>query len=229
MRASPRGVVSWSGGKDSCLALMRMTPRVDVRAALTMFDAAGARSRSHGLRRSVIAAQTARLGVESVIACAEWPDYTEVFVAALTSLANAGVDVAIFGDIFEDSHREWAETVSARAGLRAELPLWGESTTALTREFLDRGGEARFVTIRTPHLTPDRLGQPLTPADVEWFGANGVDPGGERGEYHTVVTACPLFRAPLALTPGRKVQTGACWAVDFDVSPDGVVTTPAAG
>jgi diphthamide synthase (EF-2-diphthine--ammonia ligase) len=177
----------------------------------------------------VVSAQVSRLGLEWVVGRAAWPDYTEAFVAALTGLAARGFECAIFGDIFEDAHREWSESVAARSGLRAELPLWGESTAALTREFLASGSRARFVTVRTPPVDPDRLGDTLSEADIDAFEAGGVDPGGERGEYHTVVTSCPLFSEPLQLRPGRRVQTGDCWALDFEVSAAPAVAPSPAG
>jgi uncharacterized protein (TIGR00290 family) len=213
----PRAVISWSGGKDSCLALTRASRTLAVTDMLTMFDEAGARSRSHGLPPEVIAAHAARLGLAPSIARASWATYTEAFVAALQMVARRGVTHAVFGDIFEDAHREWTETVSARAGLTAVLPLWGESTTALTREFLDTGGQAQFVTVRTPPLDPDLLGASLSHADLDAFLAMGVDPGGERGEYHTVVTDSLLFTQPLELWHGRRVTVGGCQAIDVSV------------
>jgi uncharacterized protein (TIGR00290 family) len=214
-----RAVVSWSGGKDSCLALMRRRDDLDVRVALTMFDGAGARSRSHGLRPDVVGAQVARLGLRPAIGRADWATYTDAFVDALRGLRAEGVDVCIFGDVFDDAHRRWSEEAAARAGMTADLPIWGEDTAALAREFLARGGRARIVTVRIPPLSRDWLGRDLCGADLDVLAAIGADPGGERGEYHTVVTGCPLFSSPVDLTAGVHVATGDCVAVDFSLSP----------
>ena len=121
-------------------------------------------------------------------------------------------------DIFEDAHREWTERVAARAGLEAVQPLWNESTAELTREFLARGGEAVFVTTRDEHLDRSWLGRSLSIDAIETFERLGIDPGGERGEYHTVVTHCPLFSVRLTLEPGEIVQRGGCSAIDLRVS-----------
>jgi len=210
-------VISWSGGKDSCLALMRVSEARDVRAALTMFDETGARSRSHGLRPEVIAAQVVRLGLESVTAGASWADYTERFVQALQSLAARGFDRLITGDIEGGPHLEWTRTVAARAGMTAELPLWGEPTAALAREFLARGGEALVVTVRTPPLEAEWLGRRLRTIDFAALAARGIDAGGERGEYHSVVTDCAHFARPLALRAGARVPVHDCWALDLEL------------
>ena len=213
--ARPVAAISWSGGKDCCLALMRAFAAFDVRAAVTMFDEAGARSRSHGLRPEVVLAQAGRLGFDVETGRGSWSTYEDGFVDALDRVAARGCTHVIFGDIFEDAHRAWNERVAARAGLVAVQPLWGAPTAGLVREFLARGGEATLVTVRTAYLDAAWLGRRLDTDAVETFLRIGVDPCGERGEYHTVVTNCPLFSAPLLLDEGERVERGGCWAVDL--------------
>ena len=218
----PRALVSWSGGKDSCLALMRAASTYDVRAMITMFDEGGTRSRSHGLRPEIVAAQAERLGLRSIAAFCSWATYEEAFVGGLAGLADEGFTHIIFGDIFEDAHRAWTERVAARAGLAAVQPLWNESTASLTREFLARGGEAMFVTTRNEWLDRAWLGRPLTAEAIDAFALLGVDAGGERGEYHTVVTNCPMFISPLRLECGEIVERGGCSAIDLRLSTPAV-------
>ena len=107
----------------------------------------------------------------------------------------------IFGDIMGDTHRAWNERVCAERGLTPVMPLWGEPTLSLAQEFIARGGEARFVTVRPPLLDESWLGLTLDASALQRFQAIGVDPCGELGEYHTVVTACPAFSSPLTLEP----------------------------
>jgi diphthine-ammonia ligase len=194
---------------------MRLIDQFDVRVMITMFDEALERSRSHGCRVSLVKAQAHRLGLETVFEGCDWPSYTSAFERAVARAAALGCTHVIFGDIFEDTHREWTERVCATAGLTAVQPLWGESTGALVREFIDRGGEARLVTVREEHLDASWLGRPLSLAVVDELTALGVDPAGERGEYHSVVTGCPLFSSPLAVIHGERVNHRGCWAVDL--------------
>lgn len=214
-----RAAVSWSGGKDCCLALLRVRPDIDLAATVTMFDETGSRSRSHGLRPEVLKAQADRLGVPMLSGTASWTDYTATYIALLKDAAGLGCTHVIFGDIFEDAHRAWNERVATDAGLTPVQPLWGESTAALVREFLDRGGRARLTTVRSAHLDESWLGEDLTLNAVSTFEQMGIDPCGEKGEYHTVVTDCPLFDSPLALVDGTRVERGDCWAMDFRLSP----------
>lgn len=195
--------------------MMRLHDRFDVRVMITMFDEPLQRSRSHGLSMDMVRAQADRLGTELIVEGCDWPTYTEGFGRALRRASASGCTHVIFGDIFEDSHRAWTETVTAAAGMTAVQPLWGESTSVLVREFIDRGGEARLVTVREEYLDASWLGQPLSLAVVDELTAKGVDPAGERGEYHTVVTGCPLFSSPIPVVEGERVHHRGCWAIDL--------------
>src|SRR5260370_7396073 len=84
----PKAAVSWSGGKDSYLALQRALPTFDVQALLTMFTEDGTRSRSHGLRPEVIARQAHLLNLRLVSGQCSWKTYEEKFKRALRELAG---------------------------------------------------------------------------------------------------------------------------------------------
>ena len=212
----PRTAVSWSGGKDCCLALMRAAGTHDVVAMVTMFGEDGSRSRSHGLRPAVVEAQAARLGLPLYSGRCSWETYTDQYLQLLDRLQPHGVTHVIFGDIIGDSHRAWNERVCAARGLTPVMPLWGDSTRGLAEEFIDRGGEARLVTVRPPLLDESWLGLTLDRALLERLVSIGVDPCGEFGEYHTVVTNCPLFASPLPLVFGVSVLRGGCHAIDVE-------------
>lgn len=214
----PLAAISWSGGKDCCTALMRVSASLDVRVMLTMFGEDGERSRSHGLRPDVIAAQALRLGVESLTTRCTWDTYTAHYIAMLGQARARGATHVVFGDILGAGHRAWNEQVCAAHGLTPVMPIWGESTRLLATEFVDRGGEALLVTVRPPALDESWLGTTLDADAINRFEQAGIDPSGELGEYHTVVTHCPLFASRLQLVPGRRVLSGGCWAMDFTLS-----------
>ena len=218
IETKPRAAISWSGGKDCCTALMRIANTCDVVATLTMFGEDGERSRSHGLRPEVIAAQADRLGLEPLSARCVWSTYTDQYVAMLEQLRTRNITHVVFGDIMGDPHRAWNEDVCAQRGLTPVMPLWGEPTAVLAREFLARGGEARMVTVRPPVLEDSWLGHTITEQTLGELERLNVDPCGEFGEFHTVVTRCPLFSSPLQLVAGERVLSGGCWAIDFRVS-----------
>ena len=215
MRGKPRAAISWSGGKDSLAALAAVRDRLDVVAALTMFDAAGERSRSHGLRRALIDAQAERLGLRSAIGRCEWDTYNRVFTDALVSLAADGITHVVFGDLVFPEHRAWAEARCAEAGLEAVEPLWGTPTSDLFDAFAASGTCALLVTVREPWLDESWLGRPLEAGMKADFARRGVDPCGENGEYHTAVVDSPLFSRPIRVSHGERVRRGPCVALDL--------------
>jgi uncharacterized protein (TIGR00290 family) len=215
----PRAAISWSGGKDSCAALHRTYADYDVVAMVTMFDDEAKRSRSHGLRPEVIGAQADLLGLRSITGRCTWETYDEAFDRALAEAKNDSVTHVIFGDIMFDEHRLWAERRCAAQGLTAVEPLFGWSTEALFYEWTASGADALIVTARAEFLDESWLGRPLRREMFEDFVRLGVDPCGERGEYHTLVTVSPLFREPLRVTPNGHVQRSGCWALDLTLDP----------
>jgi diphthine-ammonia ligase len=208
-----RAAISWSGGKDSCAALMRARRDFDVVAMVTMYDESGGRSRSHGLRSQVIAAQAARLGLRQVAERCSWATYNAAFGRALEAIAH-DVTHVIFGDILFDEHRQWAESMCAAHGLVAVEPLFGSSTEQLFVDWIESGSDALIVTARAQWLDASWLGRTLSMAMLPELRTLGVDPCGERGEYHTVVTNCPLFERRIDLDLGESVERSGCWALD---------------
>lgn len=211
----PKAAISWSGGKDSCAAYHRARETYEFVSAITMFNEDGTRSRSHGLRPEILAAQVERLGLRAITKTCAWETYDSAFDRALAEAAVMGVTHVVFGDILFDEHREWAERLSAGRGLTAIEPLWKESTTDLYRKFLESGTRARIVTVRSSKLDESFLGRDLAEDLLTAFIVRDVDPCGERGEYHTVVTSCEAFSRPLRLRALGRATNNGCVAEDL--------------
>ena len=187
---------------------------------ITMFDEAAARSRSHGLRPELLAAQAGRLGLRRVTGRCTWQTYDAAFSDALREVKADGVTHVIFGDILFDEHRAWAETQCAAHSLVAVEPLFGSSTLALFEEWTGCGADAIIVTARAEFLDESWLGRPLRREMLEELTRLGVDPCGERGEYHTAVTNSPLFTSPIDVACGARVVRSGCWALDLDLKSE---------
>jgi uncharacterized protein (TIGR00290 family) len=193
---------------------------------ITMFDEDAARSRSHGLRPEVLEAQADRLDLRRITGRCTWQTYDAVFSTALKEAKADGVSHVIFGDILFDEHRAWAEVRCAEHGLTAVEPLFGSSTLALFHDWVASGAEAIIVTARAEFLDESWLGRPLRPEMLEDFARLGVDPCGERGEYHTAVTNSPLFRAPIEVVHGERVLRSDCHALDLQLDKAGLPSSP---
>ncbi|VEB42898.1 MJ0570-related uncharacterized domain [Chromobacterium violaceum] len=167
------------------------------------------------MRPEVLALQAQAMGLPQRLGRASWNGYREVFVEQLRAAADDGTRAVVFGDIDLDAHREWEEAVCAEAGLDAILPLWQEARADLVREFVDAGFSARIVMVNTALVDEKWLGRTLDHPLIEDMLAEGVDPCGEAGEFHTLVVDGPLFNKPLALRDGEAAKLGEYRALDL--------------
>jgi len=198
-----KAFVSWSGGKDSCLALDHARRAgYDVAVLLNMLAEDGKYSRSHGLRRSMLKAQADAMGAEILFGQTTWEDYEEVFLERLSFLKSRGFTTGVFGDIDLEGHRDWVERICRTAGLNAVLPLWNRDRDALLDDFLSSDYRATIVSVREDSLGREWLGRILDRVAVEAFRTADIDLSGENGEYHTFVFDGPSFKEPVLFKTG---------------------------
>jgi uncharacterized protein (TIGR00290 family) len=189
----PISLCSFSGGKDSCLALWRaMKQGYDVRTLLVMFEETGEHSSSHAIPLVLIQAQAQALGLRLVVRNASWKTYESVFIETLHELRASGHEIAVFGDIDLQPHRDWEEKVCAAADMKAVLPLWQQDRRQLAREVIDAGFRARVVCTDSRFLSDEFCGRDY---DAQFIAdlPEGVDVCGENGEFHTFVFDGPCF------------------------------------
>lgn len=214
----PRGIpffCSWSGGKDSCLALHRAIRDGGLpRFLLTTLEESGERSRGHGIPLRVIEAQAESLGIPLYVRATSWEDYEENFSSVLRELRDRGIEAGVFGDINIEGHREWVERVCQSHGMHSFLPLWGEKRAILLEELVGAGFKATIVAVREGALAREYLGRTLDLDLVGELRDAGVDVSGENGEYHTVVTDGPLFSRPVPLEHGGYVHRDGVWFLE---------------
>ena len=188
---------SWSGGKDSCLALHRaLRNGFDVSRLLTMFDETEDRSRSHAISRELIQAQADTLGIELVTANASWKNYESVFIEMLGKFQKQNITHGIFGDIDLQAHRDWEEKVCAAAEIEAVLPLWSENRRQMVDEFLAEGFKAVVVCVNENFLDAGFCGRIFDESFINDLPAD-VDACGENGEFHTFVFDGKTFKNPV--------------------------------
>ena len=209
---------SWSGGKDSCYALMQALKQGHTLAALVnMMNENGKISRSHGLPLSVLQQQADAIGAPLLAFPTSWNDYKLNFVEALTQIKQQHhAQAMIFGDIDLQPHRDWEEMVCDEAGLEALLPLWQQDRRKLVNEMIESGIEAVIVSCNT-QMGEAYLGRAITHELADELEKAGIDACGENGEFHTVVVNCPLFSKPVQLPAGSKVLHESYWFLDWRI------------
>lgn len=210
----PRPIVlSWSGGKDSALALAALASDETVRVVglVTTVTRGYDRVSIHGVRRTLLLAQAASLGLpldEIVIepGCSN-ADYERAFLDAISGARERypGLAGIAFGDLFLADVREYRERLLDGSGLRPIFPLWGEPTAELAERCCALGVDARLVCVDTTQLPADFVARSFDRTLIAELPTT-VDPCGERGEFHTFVADAPGFQEPIRYTVGEIVR-----------------------
>jgi uncharacterized protein (TIGR00290 family) len=205
-------ILSWSGGKDSALALHALSqdPAVRISGLLTTVTTEYDRVSMHGVRRSLLHAQAERLSLPlfeaQVRPAGSNTEYEAAFHAALGDIRRAQRDVAriAFGDLFLEDVRAYRERLLTGSGWTPLFPIWGQDTPGLARRFIDDGFDARLVCVDTTQLAAEFAGRPY---DSQFLSAlpPSVDPCGERGEFHTFVSDGPIFSDAVPYECGERV------------------------
>jgi uncharacterized protein (TIGR00290 family) len=227
----PRALVSWSSGKDSAWALecVRRGGVFDVAGLLTTVTAGYARVSMHGVREEILDLQAARAGlpcfkVEIPPRCVN-ADYETAMGQALRQARARGVTHIVFGDLFLEDVRRYREERFAGTGIAPVFPLWGRNTRELAGEMILAGLRALLVCVDPRALSGSFAGRRF---DARLLAElpEGVDPCGERGEFHTCVTAGPMFDAPLDLRSGAIVEREGFLFADLEIeSADAATVT----
>ena len=204
--------LSWSGGKDSALALAALGrgTEFDVIGLLTSVTRGYDRISVHGVRRSLLHAQAESLGlpVQEILLDQNCNNesYEAAFHQALQTIRETRPDVAhiAFGDLFLEDVRAYRERLLKGTGFDPVFPIWGVDTAQLARSFISDGFRARLVCVDTTQLDQSFAGREFDPvllADLP----ETVDPCGERGEFHTFVSGGPGFSRPVSYKTGERV------------------------
>jgi uncharacterized protein (TIGR00290 family) len=209
---------SWSGGKDSCFALMQAIEQgYQPKVLVNVLNEHGKISRSHGIPSAILEAQAIQAGFPIHLISSSWQEYEAKFVEALKLIKNEyQLEYTVFGDIDLQAHRDWEEMVCAKAGLQAVLPLWKQDRRKLADEMLASGIETIIVSCNEI-MGQDFLGKPLTPALLDELEGLGIDACGENGEYHTLVLNCPLFKNALKVKVTDKILHEKYWFSNLEL------------
>jgi diphthine-ammonia ligase len=212
--------VSWSGGKDCCLACYRaIKSGYQVQALVNMVTENGEKSWSHQIPARWLKMQAEAMGIPIVQEPTSSENYKTNFKKVLASLKQEGVTAGIFGDIDFNEHRAWVESVCQESGLQARLPLWLEKQETLIREFVDSGFSATVVLTKAAILGQEWVGRTIDSRFIqeilELGKTIGLTPCGEAGEYHSLVTDGPLFKKRVEITGTTRLIEQGYWSLEI--------------
>ena len=215
-------LLSWSSGKDSAWALhvLRQQPDLEVVGLLTTFNEEFDRVAMHAVRRELVEAQAAAAGLPLVSVMLPYPCsnnvYEERMKAAVAEVKSKGVTHMAFGDLFLEDIREYRVRLLEGTGVEPLFPIWttAENTPHLARQMLDAGLRAILTCVDPKQLDKKFVGREFDEQFLKELPP-GVDPCGERGEFHTFCYRCPQFNTEIPVTVGDVVERDGFWFADL--------------
>jgi len=202
-------VASFSGGKDSTLALHHAMRDGEAIGLIVMLEEEGRRSRSHRISEEILLAQADAVGLPVFAAASGWEDYEKAFVRLLEDAKRSGAEVLVTGDLDMPAQGCWHDRVTRSAGLGLGMPLWRRDHPETVRELIDLGYIAVVVTVNLAMgMREDDLGRTMTHEYVEELLARGIDPCGESGEFHTMVVDGPIFKHAVTVRRREAFREG---------------------
>ncbi len=209
-RAMKRILLSWSSGKDSawCLHVLRQRGEYEVAGLLTTFNEEADRVAMHAVRRELVEWQAAAAGVPLWAVPLPWPcsneQYETLMAGACAKAVAEGVEGIAFGDLFLEDVRAYREKQMTGTGLEPIFPVWGMPTRDLAKAMIASGTRAKLTCVDTEKLDGSFAGRDFDEALLADL-PEGVDPCGERGEFHSFVYAGPMLGAMAAVSVGEIV------------------------
>jgi uncharacterized protein (TIGR00290 family) len=220
MPEKPKAWLAWSSGKDSAWSLhvMRQRGEVEITALLTTVNQKYQRVAMHAVRESLLDAQAAAAGLPLVKVEIPSPCPNEVYERAMAGAMDRaraqGITHVVFGDLFLEDIRKYREENLAKCGMTPVFPLWLRPTRELANEMIT-GGLCAYLTCVDPRKLDGRFAGRAFDAQLLAELPKSVDPCGENGEFHSCVTAGPMFAAPIAVDAGEIVTRDGFVFADF--------------
>lgn len=204
-----RFICSYSGGKDSALALYRAIQAGGTPQQLIMtYNIDAGRTWFHGMPERIIRRVEDAVGIPIRRMRTGGEEYGVRLEGEFRVQKKQGAGVCVFGDIDIDEHRTWCMERCTHAGISGLFPLWKEAREQLVYEFIDCGFTAHITVLNTEKMSERFLGAKLTREVVDAIRAEGADICGENGEYHSFVSDGPIFRHPVRYSFGKPNRQG---------------------
>ncbi len=213
-----KAFISWSGGKDCCMATYQAKQQgLEIAYLLNMVTQDKKRSCSHGIATQWIRKQAEAIGIPLLQFPTADDNYQSIFIDALHNLFNQNVSKGVFGDIDFEPHREWIEKVCVTSGITPILPLWGRDQTKIMTDFIELRFQATVIATRADLLGEEWLGRRVDKGFLNNIGEldKSITPCGEAGEFHTRVVDGPIFKKRLEIREATPEKRGEHWFWDI--------------
>lgn len=214
-----RVVSLWSGGKDSCFACYKaLALGYQVCYLFNFTELIGKNSLSHGLPSQLILEQANVTGIPVLQKAMPKKTYEKEFKALITHYReNENIEGIVFGDIYLREHKDWIERVCKELNIKPIFPIWGRNTKQLVFDFIDYGFEAVVICVDRNILGDEWLGRQVNRdfiKDLQRYNPD-IDPCGEKGEFHTLVTGGPLLKGKINIIATEKEERKGRWFLEI--------------
>jgi uncharacterized protein (TIGR00290 family) len=209
MHKRKHALLSWSGGKDSAMALYeaKLSGELNITTLFSTIELPSSRIRMHRIHSSLIELQTMRIGLPLkqvfISDRADSVEYRNQFLAEMEPFKKIGIKHIVYGDIFLEEVRAYKVALSSEIEMETIFPLWKKDSAQLANRFFLAGFKAKVICVNAKYLAGDFVGREY---DEDFISdlPEGVDPCGERGEFHTFVYDGPIFRKGIHVKPGER-------------------------
>jgi uncharacterized protein (TIGR00290 family) len=206
-----RLTISWSGGKDSALALYRilLEGRHSVAGLHTVINKESHRVGLHGIPEEMVDEQARSIDLPLTKLYLKGrnrhADYVSLLQAYYHQCKMSGIEGVVFGDIFLEDLKNFRQALLEPFGLIPMFPLWKKDPELILDNFLAAGFKSLLCSANAAYFGEHQMGKTL---DINFMNSlpQQVDPCGENGEFHTFVYDGPLFSYPVAFEPGQVVR-----------------------
>ena len=207
-------VSSWSGGKDSCLALYKaLSQGYRVNCLLNFISKESKRGCFHGIDSALMKLQAESIGIPLIQkeVTADMKEYELEFKTAVTELKAQGIKGMVFGDIYLLDHQSWVERVCGDLAIKAIEPLWNIPAESILDEFINLGFKSVIVSAKADCLDQSFVGRLIDKNIIPEFKKRNVCPCGENGEFHTLVIDGPLFKKRIEIQESAPLLKEGFW------------------
>jgi uncharacterized protein (TIGR00290 family) len=207
-------VVSWTGGKDGCYACYKsMAEGYKVTHLLNFRNMK--KIGSHEINPKIIQAQSEAIGIPLIQK--DFFSYEQEFKKVVLDLRAEGarIDGAVFGHI--ETHKALVDRICQDLNIDLLLPIWKQDSTNILTEIVDSGFEVFLVSVKDGLLGKEWLGRRIDDGFISDLRDlnESIDPCGENGEFHTLVTDGPIFKKKIIITKSEPVLREGYWFLNI--------------
>lgn len=207
-------ISSWSGGKDSCLALYEaIKQRHNVLYLLNFISKEYKRCCFHGIEQKLLQIQADCIEIKlfQKEVSPDMSEYEKEFKSAVEKLKKDGIQGMVFGDVYLSEHREWVERVCKDLGIIPIEPLWDIPPENIVLEFIESGFKAKIVSAKSDIFNESWVGREIDKDFLKEIKEKNICPCGEQGEFHTFVYDGPIFKKKINITNSEKILKEGMW------------------